>query len=74
MQEDSELLKLVEQLGPKNWSQISPHMPNRTSKSCRLRWLNQLRPNVQTGGFTPEEDEVGLSSGSTHLMQCPDPG
>ena len=23
-----------------------------------LRWLNQLRPNVQTGGFTAEEDEL----------------
>ena len=26
------------------------------------RWLNQLRPNVQTGGFLPEEDELIIKS------------
>lgn len=25
-----------------------------------VRWLNQLRPNVQTGSFTPDEDQVRL--------------
>ncbi|KAF0902938.1 hypothetical protein E2562_022584 [Oryza meyeriana var. granulata] len=28
---------------------------NRTGKSCRLRWLNYLRPGVRRGSFTPEE-------------------
>lgn len=27
----------------------------RTGKSCRLRWLNYLRPDVKRGNITPEE-------------------
>ena len=29
---------------------------NRCGKSCRLRWLNYLRPNIRHGGFTDDED------------------
>ncbi|KAG6528893.1 transcription factor MYB36-like [Zingiber officinale] len=31
---------------------------NRCGKSCRLRWLNYLRPDVKRGGFTGEEDDI----------------
>jgi myb proto-oncogene protein len=31
---------------------------NRTGKSCRLRWLNYLRPDVRRGNITPEEHEL----------------
>jgi myb proto-oncogene protein len=27
----------------------------RTGKSCRLRWLNYLRPDVKRGNFTADE-------------------
>ena len=30
----------------------------RCGKSCRLRWLNYLRPGVKKGKFTPEEEEA----------------
>lgn len=30
----------------------------RCGKSCRLRWLNYLRPDIKHGGFTKEEDNV----------------
>ncbi|XP_030529911.1 transcription factor MYB87-like [Rhodamnia argentea] len=30
----------------------------RCGKSCRLRWLNYLRPGIKHGGFTEEEDDV----------------
>ncbi|KAH9603512.1 hypothetical protein KSS87_004728 [Heliosperma pusillum] len=33
----------------------------RCGKSCRLRWLNYLRPNIKHGGFTDEEDNIILS-------------
>ncbi|CAI9100499.1 OLC1v1037615C1 [Oldenlandia corymbosa var. corymbosa] len=33
---------------------------NRCGKSCRLRWLNYLRPDIKHGGFTEEEDHVIL--------------
>lgn len=31
---------------------------NRCGKSCRLRWLNYLRPDIKHGGFTEEEDNA----------------
>jgi len=33
----------------------------RCGKSCRLRWLNYLRPDIRHGGFTAEEDAVIMS-------------
>ncbi|KAL1834608.1 hypothetical protein ACET3Z_004259 [Daucus carota] len=30
----------------------------RCGKSCRLRWLNYLRPDIKHGAFTPEEDGI----------------
>ncbi|WJX16027.1 hypothetical protein P8452_06109 [Trifolium repens] len=30
----------------------------RCGKSCRLRWLNYLRPDIKHGGFTEEEDTI----------------
>jgi transcription factor MYB, plant len=33
----------------------------RCGKSCRLRWLNYLRPNIKHGGFSDEEDMIILS-------------
>ncbi|RRT38956.1 hypothetical protein B296_00058078, partial [Ensete ventricosum] len=30
----------------------------RCGKSCRLRWLNYLRPDIKHGGFTEEEDAI----------------
>ncbi|XP_010925502.1 uncharacterized protein [Elaeis guineensis] len=30
----------------------------RCGKSCRLRWLNYLRPDIKHGGFTEEEDII----------------
>ncbi|OMO50069.1 hypothetical protein CCACVL1_30657 [Corchorus capsularis] len=46
-QEDANLIELVEQHGPRNWSVISSGTPGRSGKSCRLRWCNQLSPAVQ---------------------------
>ncbi|XP_055819312.1 transcription factor RAX1-like [Solanum dulcamara] len=31
---------------------------NRCGKSCRLRWLNYLRPDIKLGNFTQEEDNI----------------
>nr|QWW89548.1 MYBPA2.5 transcription factor [Vaccinium myrtillus] len=30
----------------------------RCGKSCRLRWLNYLRPDIKRGNISPEEDEL----------------
>ncbi|KAK1410293.1 hypothetical protein QVD17_36828 [Tagetes erecta] len=56
-EEDEMLQQLVEKHGPRNWSLISKSIPGRSGKSCRLRWCNQLSPEVEHRSFTPEEDE-----------------
>ncbi|MED6107261.1 hypothetical protein PIB30_012383 [Stylosanthes scabra] len=65
-QEDATLLKLVKQHGARNWSTISSGIPGRSGKSCRLRWCNQLSPDVQHRPFTPAEDEVILNAHAVH--------
>nr|GEX21035.1 RNA-directed DNA polymerase, eukaryota [Tanacetum cinerariifolium] len=42
-----------------NWIAL-PHKAGlkRCGKSCRLRWLNYLRPDIKLGGFTEEEDHI----------------
>ncbi|TKY55671.1 Transcription factor MYB44 [Spatholobus suberectus] len=57
-EEDDALQKLVERHGPRNWSLISRSIPGRSGKSCRLRWCNQLSPQVEHRAFAPEEDET----------------
>ncbi|KAK6138856.1 hypothetical protein DH2020_027283 [Rehmannia glutinosa] len=57
-EEDELLQRLVEKHGPRNWSLISKSISGRSGKSCRLRWCNQLSPQVEHRAFTPEEDET----------------
>ncbi|XP_059645024.1 transcription factor MYB1-like [Cornus florida] len=58
-EEDHLLRKCVEKNGEGKWHQV-PHMAglNRCRKSCRLRWLNYLRPNIKRGGFTADEVDL----------------
>ncbi|CAL1374755.1 unnamed protein product [Linum trigynum] len=65
-QEDATLVKLVQQHGPRNWSMISTGIPGRSGKSCRLRWCNQLSPEVQHRPFTPSEDAVIVRAHAVH--------
>lgn len=57
-EEDALLRKLVQREGARNWTLISRSIPGRSGKSCRLRWCNQLCPEVEHRPFTPEEDEI----------------
>ncbi|PSS17277.1 Transcription factor like [Actinidia chinensis var. chinensis] len=59
-EEDELLQSLVEQYGPRNWSLFGKSVPGRSGKSCRLRWCNQLSPEVEHRPFTAEEDEMIL--------------
>ncbi|KAK7405447.1 hypothetical protein VNO78_06748 [Psophocarpus tetragonolobus] len=58
--EDEVLLRHVTKYGPREWSSIrSKGLLPRTGKSCRLRWVNKLRPNLKTGcKFTAEEERL----------------
>ncbi|XP_028802554.1 transcription factor DUO1-like [Neltuma alba] len=59
-EEDEILMKHVKKNGPRDWSSIrSKGLLPRTGKSCRLRWVNKLRPNLKTGcKFSAEEERV----------------
>ncbi|KAG6469200.1 hypothetical protein ZIOFF_073905 [Zingiber officinale] len=62
-EEDAELKAYIEKHGASgNWIAL-PHKIGlkRCGKSCRLRWLNYLRPNIKHGGFSEEEDQIILS-------------
>ncbi|KAE9596203.1 putative transcription factor MYB-HB-like family [Lupinus albus] len=65
-QEDETLLRLVAEHGPRNWTVISAGIPGRSSKSCRLRWCNQLSPDVQHRSFTPAEDTIIINAHALH--------
>ncbi|XP_022973896.1 transcription factor DUO1-like [Cucurbita maxima] len=60
LEEDEVLLNHVKRFGPRDWSSIrSKGLLQRTGKSCRLRWVNKLRPNLKNGcKFTAEEERI----------------
>ncbi|XP_028796509.1 transcription factor WER-like [Neltuma alba] len=58
-EEDERLRAYVERYGHRNWRQLPKHAGlSRCGKSCRLRWLNHLRPGVKHGNYTQEEEEL----------------
>lgn len=58
-EEDEELKKIVNELGPKNWKNIAERLGiNRTDVQCLHRWNKVLKPGLQKGCWTYEEDEV----------------
>jgi hypothetical protein len=42
----------------------------RTGKSCRLRWLNYLKPDVKRGNLTPQEQLLILDLHSKWGNRC----
>ncbi|PIA56347.1 hypothetical protein AQUCO_00700580v1 [Aquilegia coerulea] len=61
-EEDQTLTRLVDIHGARNWTLISRYIPGRSGKSCRLRWCNQLSPNVEHRPFSQAEDEAILAA------------
>jgi len=61
-EEDELLRSLVEKMGPRRWSLIAEHIPGRTGKQARERWLNQLSPQICKRPWTPEEDRIIISA------------
>ncbi|XP_057805348.1 transcription factor RAX2-like isoform X2 [Salvia miltiorrhiza] len=59
-EEDAKLKEYIEKNGTGgNWIAL-PHKVGlrRCGKSCRLRWLNYLRPNIKHGEFSDDEDRI----------------
>ncbi|XP_023895609.1 transcription factor RAX3 [Quercus suber] len=59
-EEDATLKAYIEQNGTGgNWIALPQKIGlKRCGKSCRLRWLNYLRPNIKHGGFSEEEENI----------------
>ncbi|MFS7944483.1 putative transcription factor MYB-HB-like family [Helianthus anomalus] len=59
-EEDAKLKDYIEKYGTGgNWIALPQKIGlNRCGKSCRLRWLNYLRPDIKHGGFSEEEDLI----------------
>ncbi|EXB55993.1 Myb-related protein 305 [Morus notabilis] len=56
VEEDSLLFNYVSLHGEGRWNSLARHAGlKRTGKSCRLRWLNYLRPSVRRGNITLQE-------------------
>ncbi|KAK4375948.1 hypothetical protein RND71_006625 [Anisodus tanguticus] len=59
-EEDAKLKEFIDKYGTVgNWI-VLPQKAGlkRCGKSCRLRWLNYLRPNIKHGDFSDEEDRI----------------
>ncbi|KAH9616736.1 hypothetical protein KSS87_004893 [Heliosperma pusillum] len=60
-EEDKKLADYVEKYGAKKWKTMASKAGlNRCGKSCRLRWLNYLRPNIKRGNISSEEQDLIL--------------
>nr|WRQ72374.1 transcription factor MYB114-like protein [Lagerstroemia excelsa] len=60
-EEDQKLSQYIELHGAKRWKTIATKSGlNRCGKSCRLRWLNYLRPNIKRGNISDEEEDLIL--------------
>ncbi|PQQ10047.1 transcription factor RAX2 [Prunus yedoensis var. nudiflora] len=59
-EEDAKLKEYIEKYGTGgNWIALPQKAGlRRCGKSCRLRWLNYLRPNIKHGEFSDEEDRI----------------
>ncbi|XP_044494413.1 transcription factor RAX2 [Mangifera indica] len=59
-EEDAKLKEYIEKHGTGgNWIAFPQKAGlKRCGKSCRLRWLNYLRPNIKHGEFSDDEDRI----------------
>ncbi|XP_074574793.1 myb-related protein Zm1-like [Curcuma longa] len=58
-EEDTKLVAYINKHGHSNWRALPKQAGLlRCGKSCRLRWINYLRPDVKRGNFTKDEEET----------------
>ncbi|XP_052174632.1 myb-related protein 306-like [Diospyros lotus] len=64
-EEDILLVSYIQEHGPGNWRFVPANAGLlRCSKSCRLRWINYLRPDIKRGNFSESEEKliIGLQA------------
>ncbi|KAI3463226.1 hypothetical protein Pfo_019889 [Paulownia fortunei] len=58
-EEDRKLAEAIDIHGAKHWTTIAAKAGlNRCAKSCRLRWMNYLRPNIKRGNISDQEEDL----------------
>ncbi|XP_015571138.3 transcription factor MYB46 [Ricinus communis] len=58
-EEDDKLMNYMLNNGQGCWSDVARNAGlQRCGKSCRLRWINYLRPDLKRGAFSPQEEEL----------------
>ncbi|PPD87067.1 hypothetical protein GOBAR_DD16011 [Gossypium barbadense] len=58
-EEDDKLVTYMLTNGRGCWSDVARNAGlQRCGKSCRLRWINYLRPDLKRGAFSPQEQEL----------------
>ncbi|KAE8008406.1 hypothetical protein FH972_004922 [Carpinus fangiana] len=58
-EEDEKLLRHITKYGHGCWSSVPKQAGlQRCGKSCRLRWINYLRPDLKRGTFSQEEEDL----------------
>ncbi|TKY61640.1 Transcription factor MYB86 [Spatholobus suberectus] len=58
-EEDEKLLRHITTYGHGCWSSVPKQAGlQRCGKSCRLRWINYLRPDLKRGTFSQEEENL----------------
>ncbi|MQL85388.1 hypothetical protein Taro_017901 [Colocasia esculenta] len=59
VQEDKLLIEYVQLHGEGRWNSVCKLTGlKRSGKSCRLRWVNYLRPDLKRGKITPHEESI----------------
>ncbi|PRQ46949.1 putative transcription factor MYB-HB-like family [Rosa chinensis] len=57
--EDRDLTEYIKVHGEGRWRNLPQKAGlKRCGKSCRLRWLNYLRPDIKRGNISPDEEEL----------------
>lgn len=57
--EDAVLTEYIQLHGEGHWRSLPKKAGLlRCGKSCRLRWMNYLRPDIKRGNITPDEDDL----------------
>ncbi|MED6110329.1 hypothetical protein PIB30_041905 [Stylosanthes scabra] len=60
-EEDEKLMNYMMNNGQGCWSEVARNAGlQRCGKSCRLRWINYLRPDLKRGAFSPQEEQLIL--------------
>ncbi|XP_057507503.1 transcription factor MYB46-like [Actinidia eriantha] len=58
-EEDDKLMSYMLGNGQGCWSDVARNAGlQRCGKSCRLRWINYLRPDLKRGAFSPQEEDL----------------